>query len=80
MLIDSFPLSRINIGNAVIYGLENDLNLVGTQYNTALTVFFVPYIVFEIPSNIILRRLKPHVWCQSCHNQDRNPFLTSLFK
>jgi hypothetical protein len=55
-------LDRTNIANAAIYGLVKDLGLKGIQYNTALTIFFVPYVVFEIPSNIILKRLKPHVW------------------
>ena len=55
----------VNIGNAVIYGLEKDLKLSGTNYNTALTVFFVPYVLFEIPSNILLRRLGPRIWCIS---------------
>ncbi|CAD6586114.1 MAG: hypothetical protein ASARMPREDX12_002272 [Alectoria sarmentosa] len=59
-------LDRVNIGNAVIYGLEKDLKLTGTQYNTALTVFFVPYVLFEIPSNVLLRRLRPHVWLPIC--------------
>ena len=59
-------LDRTNIANASIFGLVKDLNLKGTQYNTALTIFFVPYIVFEIPSNIILKRLKPHVWLSAC--------------
>lgn len=64
--------SRVNIGNAVIYGLPKDLKLVGNHYNAALTVFFVPYIIFEIPSNIILRRMKPHFWCQSSQIQNRS--------
>ena len=59
-------LDRTNIANAAIFGLQKDLKLTGTQYNTALTIFFVPYIVFEIPSNILLKRLKPHVWLSGC--------------
>jgi hypothetical protein len=27
-----------------------------------LMIFFIPYVVFEIPSNIVLVKLKPHVW------------------
>lgn len=54
---------RVNISNAVIFGLKDDLHIVnGTKYNTALTIFFVPYIIFELPSNVLLKRLKPHVW------------------
>jgi hypothetical protein len=60
-------LDRINIGNAAILGLKEDLHIqTGTEYNTALTIFFVPYIIFEIPSNILLKKLKPHVWCMPC--------------
>ncbi|KAL9126925.1 MAG: hypothetical protein Q9217_004101 [Psora testacea] len=59
-------LDRTNIANAAVYGLQEDLGLTGTQYNTALTIFFVPYIVFEIPSNILLKRLKPHAWLSAC--------------
>lgn len=55
---------RVNISNAAVLGLKEDLGIVnGTKYNTALTIFFVPYVIFEIPSNILLKKLKPHVWC-----------------
>ncbi|KAI9671550.1 MAG: hypothetical protein M1817_003602 [Caeruleum heppii] len=59
-------LDRVNISNAVIFGLQTDLALTGVQYNTALTIFFVPYILFEIPSNVILKKLKPHIWLSAC--------------
>ena len=49
-----------------MFGLQKDLGLTGTQYNTALTIFFVPYIVFEIPSNILLKKLTPHLWLSAC--------------
>lgn len=55
-------LDRVNISNAALYGLDKDLGLVSTDFNTALVIFFVPYIVFEIPSNILLKKFKPHVW------------------
>ncbi|KAK2801690.1 hypothetical protein FQN50_007603 [Emmonsiellopsis sp. PD_5] len=60
-------LDRVNISNAAIFGLRKDLDIEdGTKYNTALTIFFVPYILFEIPSNILLKKLKPHVWLSGC--------------
>ncbi|KAM0787385.1 hypothetical protein ACM66B_003470 [Microbotryomycetes sp. NB124-2] len=52
-------LDRVNIGQARLDGLEKDLNLVGNQYQIALVVFFVGYVVTEIPSNILLKRLRP---------------------
>ncbi|KAF5013210.1 hypothetical protein FDECE_789 [Fusarium decemcellulare] len=55
-------LDRVNISNANVFGLSEELHLDGTLYNNALVIFFVPYVIFEIPSNILLKRLKPHVW------------------
>lgn len=44
-------------------GLKEELNIEdGTKFNTSLTILFVPYIIFEIPSNILLKKFKPHVW------------------
>jgi MFS family permease len=52
----------ITVGNANIQGLQQDLGMHGNQYNIALLIFFVPYIIFEIPSNIFIRKLKPSIW------------------
>lgn len=59
-------LDRTNIANASVFGLQKDLNLKAHEYNNCLTIFFVPYILFEIPSNILLKKLKPHVWLSAC--------------
>lgn len=32
------------------------------RYNIALFIFFIPYILFEVPSNLILKRLAPSTW------------------
>ncbi|KAF7876760.1 hypothetical protein EAF04_001843 [Stromatinia cepivora] len=58
-------LDRVNIANAKSFKLATDLHLTGTQYNTALTIFFVPYVFFEIPSNILMKRLNPNIWLSS---------------
>lgn len=55
-------LDRINIGNAAILGLETDLNMVGHDFNIALFIFFIPYILLEVPSNLILRKVPPSSW------------------
>lgn len=55
-------LDRVNISNAKVYGIESSLNLHNNQFATALTVFFVPYIVFEILSNYLIKIIKPHIW------------------
>ncbi|KDN47749.1 MFS general substrate transporter [Tilletiaria anomala UBC 951] len=58
-------LDRSAIGNAKLYGLEKSIGLTPTQYNICLTVFFIPYALFEIPSNVLLKRLKPSIWFPS---------------
>ncbi|KAI0091563.1 MFS general substrate transporter [Irpex rosettiformis] len=54
-------LDRSSIGNARLYGLEKDLGINDKQYNLALTIFFIAYIVFDIPSNVFLKRLRPSI-------------------
>ena len=48
------------------HSLTLDLNLPANGYNTALTIFFVPYILFEVPSNIIMKRVSPRIWLSIC--------------
>ncbi|KAJ5095329.1 Major facilitator superfamily domain general substrate transporter [Penicillium alfredii] len=55
-------LDRGNIGNAKIEGLLDDLHMSGPQYNWTLTVFFFTYCVFELPSNLLLKKLRPSRW------------------
>jgi MFS family permease len=50
-------------GNAKIEGLPEDLGLNDAQYNTCLAIFFVPYVLLEVPSNYILSRVnKPSIY------------------
>ncbi|KAJ5824796.1 Major facilitator superfamily domain general substrate transporter [Penicillium robsamsonii] len=52
-------LDRVNIGNARLYGLEEDLGLVGNQYQVCVSILFVTYCFFEVPSNLVLKKLRP---------------------
>ncbi|KAL4864278.1 hypothetical protein BDV12DRAFT_205800 [Aspergillus spectabilis] len=58
-------LDRINIGNARLQGLERDLGMGGNDYNLALFNFFIPYILCEIPCNLIMKKLAPSTWLNS---------------
>lgn len=60
-------IRSVNISNANVFGLSEELNITeDNKYNIALVIFFVPYILFEIPSNILLKKLKPRVWLSLC--------------
>lgn len=53
-------LDRANIGNARVAGLQKDLHMTNRQYSTVLTITYVPYIVCELPSNLLLKKVGPH--------------------
>jgi hypothetical protein len=52
-------------GNAKIQGMTKDLDMENQnagRYNIALFIFFIPYILFEVPSNLILKKVAPSTW------------------
>ncbi|KAH6915672.1 MFS nicotinic acid transporter Tna1 [Coprinopsis sp. MPI-PUGE-AT-0042] len=69
MYLFSF-MDRANIGNARLQGLETELKMRGNQFNLALTAFFITYCLFEVPSNLILKKFRPSKWL---------PFLTVVW-
>ena len=51
-------IDRSNIGNARIQGLSTQLGLdVNNRFNIALTVFYILYILVDVPSNWIMKRV-----------------------
>lgn len=36
--------------------------IAGDQYLTGLTLYFIGYVLFEIPCNIILKKTTPRIW------------------
>ncbi|KAG2100382.1 major facilitator superfamily domain-containing protein [Suillus discolor] len=68
-------LDRSNIGNAKLDGMTTDLGVSPASYNTALAIYFVGYVVFEIPANVWesnllsslcrLKKCNPQVWLPS---------------
>ena len=55
-------IDRSNIGNANIAGLSTELGLEGTQYNIALLIFYIPYIIADVPSNWLVKRFRAGVY------------------
>jgi MFS family permease len=48
---------------ARIAGMEQDLGIEkGDRYSIALLIFFIPYFILEIPSNLIIRRVGAARW------------------
>ncbi|KAJ1561486.1 hypothetical protein HK405_003786 [Cladochytrium tenue] len=55
-------LDRANIGNAKTAGMQTELGMTSTQYSVVLLVFFVGYVLGEVPSNMLLTRLRPSLY------------------
>ncbi|KII88410.1 hypothetical protein PLICRDRAFT_54249 [Plicaturopsis crispa FD-325 SS-3] len=58
-------LDRSNIANAKVAGMQKSLKMTNTQYSMALTVTYIPYIVAELPSNLLLRAVGPDLMLPS---------------
>ncbi|KAK4575038.1 hypothetical protein LTR86_000889 [Recurvomyces mirabilis] len=52
-------LDRNAIALARLNGMEDDLGLEGSQYNTCISILFVGYILGQVPSNMLLTRVRP---------------------
>jgi MFS family permease len=54
-------LDRVNVGFAALH-MNRDLGFSATTYGLGAGIFFLGYIAFEIPSNMILHRVGPRLW------------------
>jgi MFS transporter, ACS family, 4-hydroxyphenylacetate permease len=54
-------LDRINISFAAL-AMNKDLNLTATTFGLASSIFYVAYIVAEIPSNMMMPRFGARIW------------------
>ncbi|KIW01781.1 uncharacterized protein PV09_06953 [Verruconis gallopava] len=56
-------IDRVNISAARISGMDQALGLsIGDRYTIALVLFFPGYMIFELPSNIVLRKVGAANW------------------
>lgn len=54
-------LDRINVSFAALH-MNQDLNLSAAAYGTGAGIFFLGYVLFEVPSNLILQRVGARLW------------------
>ncbi|KAH6708926.1 major facilitator superfamily domain-containing protein [Leptodontidium sp. MPI-SDFR-AT-0119] len=55
-------LDRNNIASAKLKSFEKDLGLKGNQFNTAVSILNVGYMLMQLPSNMILTRVRPSLY------------------
>ncbi|WVR07590.1 hypothetical protein IAU60_004632 [Kwoniella sp. DSM 27419] len=61
-------LDRQNISSAKIAGIQKDIGLTVSQYNTCVAVLFAGYVALQVPSNMVASKVKyPGIyiccWC-----------------
>ncbi|KAG0938213.1 hypothetical protein G6F57_007003 [Rhizopus arrhizus] len=55
-------LDRSSLGNAVLDNFEEDVGITPDEFNTCVTIFYVGFLIFQIPSNILLKRFTAKRW------------------
>ncbi|KAK9413336.1 putative Major facilitator superfamily domain-containing protein [Seiridium unicorne] len=59
-------LDQVNVNSAFVSGMKEDLGLYGNQLNYMVTCWTVGYVLGEIPSNMLLTRVRPSIWIPAC--------------
>lgn len=52
-------LDRINVSNARLAGLQDDLHMSDTVWNAGISTFYVGYLVGQLPGNLWLAKANP---------------------
>ncbi|KAF2495132.1 MFS general substrate transporter [Lophium mytilinum] len=55
-------LDRTALAQARLGSLEADLRLKGTEFNTITSILFIGYILFQLPSNLLLTKVRPSLY------------------
>lgn len=55
-------VDRNTLAQARLNGLEEELGMHGTQFNTTISILFVGYILTQVPSNMLITRVPPSIY------------------
>lgn len=58
-------IDRQNLSAAKVQGIMEDLNLTTEQFATAISILFVGYLPFQIPSNLLITKISRPGLCAS---------------
>ncbi|OAL57231.1 major facilitator superfamily transporter [Pyrenochaeta sp. DS3sAY3a] len=59
-------LDQTNISNAFVSGMKEDLKMNKNEINLIDTAWTVGYVIGQIPSQIVLTKVRPSIWVPSC--------------
>lgn len=55
-------LDQGNMANAYVSGMQEELNMYGNEYTYAGSVYTIAYAVMQIPSTLIIQKVRPSLW------------------
>ena len=55
-------LDQGNLANAYVSGMQEDLGMYGNEYTYAQTAYTCAYAVMQIPSTLIVQKIRPSLW------------------
>lgn len=55
-------LDSMNVSNAYVSGMKEDLHFGGQQYNYLSTWYYIGYIIGQIPSQVAINYIRPSIW------------------
>ncbi|KAG9666978.1 major facilitator superfamily transporter, partial [Aureobasidium melanogenum] len=59
-------LDRINVSNARLAGMQADLGMNDVMWSTGISMFYVGYIISQIPANVIIAKGNPRILLPCC--------------
>ncbi|KAJ4399439.1 hypothetical protein N0V91_009448 [Didymella pomorum] len=54
-------LDRINVSNARLAGMQEDLHMTDVEWSAGISLFYVGYIISQVPGNVIIAKSSPRV-------------------
>jgi MFS family permease len=54
-------LDRINVSNARLAGMQEDLHMTDVEWSAGISLFYVGYIISQIPGNVIIAKHSPRI-------------------
>ncbi|KAH7031695.1 major facilitator superfamily domain-containing protein [Microdochium trichocladiopsis] len=59
-------LDRINVSNARLAGMQKDLGMTDTEWSAGISLFYVGYIISQVPANVVLAKGNPRLLLPIC--------------
>ncbi|OCF77013.1 hypothetical protein I204_02722 [Kwoniella mangroviensis CBS 8886] len=59
-------IDQTNLANAYVSGMKEDLHIEGNQYTWMQTIYNVVVCVMQLPSNLIVLKVRPSWWLAMC--------------